>query len=254
MNTQVLLLYAVEWLGVIGATMLMGLAPVFQRPRLGFRYPRREGTIAFLLFAILFLAAFQYYRMTAPLPLPPELVKEDTLPVILAGLRSQAIVAAVALAVGILALVLRRQPVRSIGWNRETLGAALRLGIGAGLVVLFLRGRAMNVIDGLTSEEGLALLYWAVIALGEETVFRGYIQPRMAAWLGERWGWLAASAMFTLWYLPGRLGVFTGSTLLLGLLITAAQGLILGWMMRKTGHVAAPFFYRLVSGWIQTLI
>ncbi len=254
MNTSVLLLYLVEWLGVIGATMLMGLAPAFQRARLGFRYPRREGTVSFLLFAIFFLIAFQYYRAAGSLPLLPEPVKEDTLPLLLSGLRSQAIVAAVGLGLVLLALAIRRQPLRSAGWNRETLGAALRLGIGTALVVLFLRGRAMNVMDGLTPGEGTAFLYWAVIALGEETLFRGYIQPRMAAWLGERWGWLAASAMFTLWFLPGRLGVYSGSVLLWGLLISAVQGLLLGWMMRKTGHAAAPFFYRLISGWIQTLI
>ena len=34
------------------------------------------------------------------------------------------------------------------------------------------------------------------------------------------------------------------------LLVTLIQGLLLGWIMQKSGHVLAPILYRAVSLWM----
>lgn len=243
-----------EWLGAIGATMLLGLSPAFKRPALSFRFARREGAVAFSVFSLLFILAFQYYRMVGALPVPPDVMTKADQPLMLVGLEKIAIAAAAALLIYLAAIYLRGQPLRSTGWSRKLLGASLRMGFGVALLVLFLRGKAMTIIGGVSSEEVTALLLWLGIALAEETVFRGYIQLRFQAWLGDLWGWLATAGLFTLWYLPGRLGTFPTDVFLWGLLFTLTQGLILGWMMKKTGHVAAPFFYRAIAGWLLFLL
>ncbi|NTU75053.1 MAG: CPBP family intramembrane metalloprotease [Anaerolineaceae bacterium] len=249
-----LLLNVMEWLGAVGATMLLSLAPIFKVPAIGFRYARREGTVAFSLFSLMFILAFQYYRMVGDLPIPPDLMTRADQPLILVGLEKIAIAAAAMFAVYLAATLLRGQPLRSAGWNRKLLGGALRMGFGVALVVLFLRGKALTILGGVSTEEITALLLWLGIAFAEETVFRGYIQLRFQAWLGDRWGWLATAGLFTLWYLPGRLGALPLNVFLWGLLFALVQALILGWMMKKSNHVAAPFLYRAISGWLLFLL
>lgn len=231
--------------------MLMSISKAFKKPLIGFRYPLREGTIAFSLFTFSFVAAFQFYKYMGGLPQVPQAITADLQPAMLAGLQRQAILALALIIVFLAALLLRKQPLRSMGWRGDTLGATLRMGLAIVIVVVFLRGKAMSIIDGLSATEGMALLYWAVIALCEQTVFNGYIQPRMSAWIGDTWGWLATAAMFTLWYLPGHMYYLELPALLVGVALTLGQGLVLGFIMQKSNQAAAPVLYRLISGWLQ---
>ena len=88
--------------------------------------------------------------------------------------------------------------------------------------------------------------------MAEETVFRGYIQPRLISRLGEIPGWLLTSVVFALWQIPRLLGE-PSQTLLIGVGIGLVQGLVAGWVMQKTRHVLAPGLYRAISGWIAFL-
>lgn len=243
-----------EWMGVLAVIMLLGISPAFQRAPLGFRYARREVGVSISLFTLLFVIAFQYYASVGALS-APDLPRG---PYFAAGaldsLQRALILAAIGLAVFIVALVLRGQPLRSIGWGRAGLGAAVRMGLAVAIIVIFLRGKGPNIIDGLSTQEGMALLYWLGLALAEETIFRGYLQPRLSSLLGARWGWLAAAGLSTLWYLPGRLDGLGTQNLLIGLALAAVQGLLLGFMMKKAQHVAAPALLRAVSGWLAMVV
>jgi len=239
-----------EWLGVLAVIMLLGISPAFRRAPIGFRYPRREVGVSVSLFTLLYVIAFQFYARLGVLS-APDLPRG---PYFAAGaldsLQRAMILAAIGLAVFIAALALRGQPLRSLGWGRAGLGAALRMGLGVAIMIIFLRGKGTAVIDGLTGEEGTALLFWLGLALAEETIFRGYLQPRLTSLLGDRWGWLAAAGLSTLWYLPGRLGSLSAPDLITGLVLAAVQGLLLSYMMKKTQHAAAPALVRAVSGWL----
>jgi membrane protease YdiL (CAAX protease family) len=87
----------------------------------------------------------------------------------------------------------------------------------------------------------------------EETIFRGYIQLRLNSYLGAKWGWLATAGLFLLWQLPGRLWLFPVDQLWQPVLIATVQGLLCGWMMKKTGHVASSAIFRAFSGWILSI-
>lgn len=108
----------------------------------------------------------------------------------------------------------------------------------------------MTILAGVSSPQTGLLLVYLVWAFAEETIFRGYIQPRLQSRIGKRWGWLATAGMFTLWQLPGRLWILPFASFWVVLVISFIQGLILGWVMEKSGHVLAPILYRTVSAWM----
>jgi hypothetical protein len=64
---------------------------------------------------------------------------------------------------------------------------------------------------------------------------------------------MAAAGLFLLWQLPGRLWLFPAGQIWQPILIAAVQGVLCGWTMKKTGHVAAPALYRAFAGWLTVL-
>ena len=52
----------------------------------------------------------------------------------------------------IIALIYRRQPVRSAGWNRPLLMPAFQVGIAIIILTIFLRGKITTLFDGITTD------------------------------------------------------------------------------------------------------
>lgn len=121
------------------------------------------------------------------------------------------------------------------------------------MLTLVLRGKFLTLLSGVNQEQANLLLVWALLALAEETIFRGYIQLRLTTFLGSTWGYLATVALYMLWQLPGRIWTMTFTELWPTLLISLVQALLLGWIMRKSGHVLAPALYRIAAGWFLLL-
>lgn len=249
MNLTDWLGYGIEWMGAAAVVMIAGVSPLLKRIKpIQFRYPRREATYALSLFAVIYLLAFQFFSgnlfagmraATANLP---------------GGELGQRMILAVAGLIPFLAaLAFRRQPILSAGWQKENLRAGLLVGLLLVMVTIFLRGKFLTILKGVSSDAGILLLIWLVTTFAEETIFRGYIQFRMNAYLGDRWGWLAAAGIFLLWQLPGRLWFFPADQLLPQILIAAVQSVLCGWIMQKTGHVSASALFRAFSGWILLL-
>ena len=118
------------------------------------------------------------------------------------GLRASLILAGLSALPFIALLFFRRQPLRSAGWGSANLRIGLLVGLALALLTIFLRNRFNDIVRGLPPEQITLLLYWLGICLLEESIFRGYIQPRLAAWLGEIPGWVLVAALFALWRLP----------------------------------------------------
>lgn len=241
--------YLSEWLGVIAVMMIAGISPLLKRVRqIDFRFPRRETTFALSLFALIFLFAFQYFSSsilgflhTASAGLPGG---ENA---------GRMLIAVIALIPFLIALFARGQPFKSVGWSRDNTRAGLLTGLMLAVLVIFLRGKFTALVKGLGADQGSLLLVLLALCLAEETIFRGYIHLRLSSYLGKTWGWLATTVLFVLWQLPGRLGVLPTGELLPLLLIALVQGLLLGWIMRKTGHVAAGALFRAVAAWLLLL-
>ncbi|MCX6055637.1 MAG: CPBP family intramembrane metalloprotease [Chloroflexi bacterium] len=238
--------YLSEWLGVIAVGMIAGASPIFTKIRqVEFRFPQREATFTLSVFAIIYLLAFQYYSN----PILGFLVK---LAEGFSGgdLSSRMVLAGIGLILFVLAMFLRGQPFKSIGWGRANLKAGATLGFLLVLLTVFLRGKFLILLRGISPEQGNLLLVWLILSLAEETIFRGYIQLRLTTFLGSTWGWLATAGLFLLWQLPGRLWILPFSEILPFMILSTGQALLLGWIMRKSGHVLAPALFRAVAGWL----
>lgn len=238
--------YASEWLGAVAVTMIAGISPLLKKVRqIEFRFPQREGTFALSLFALIYLVAFQYFSNPAL-----SFVRNAASAFVGGELAEHMLLAVICVIPFLLALLLRGQPFKSIGWGKDNLRAGVTLGVMLAVVTLFLRGKFTSLLAGISSEQGSLLLVWLLLAAAEETIFRGYILGRLSSLFGSTWGWLATTALFVLWQLPGRLWVSPFADYWYILLIAAIQGLLLGWIMRKSGHVLAPFLFRAAAGWL----
>ncbi|MDR3576597.1 MAG: CPBP family glutamic-type intramembrane protease [Anaerolineaceae bacterium] len=231
-----------EWLGVIAITLILGLNPVFRRPAVGFRYPRREGLISFFLYILILIFAFFFYSGTAN----PVLVSSSTPQSILF---QRLFLAALCLIPFILALTVRKQPIRSTGWSRQMLRAGFELGLALAFLTIFLRGKIYSLMGGVTPAEGYALLASAGLCLAEESIFRGYLQLRLCSWMGNTVGWVVTSLLYTVWQLPRLL--LNPVNLPINLALSLGQGLLLGWISQRSGNVLVPVLYRSISEWIQ---
>ena len=239
-----LLLKLAETLGVIAVILIAGTSGKMIFRPVDFKYPTREGRVSSGLYAILLVLAFVYYLSGLDFRLP--------LDDFLQSHGQQLVLALVGLGIIVIALYFRRQPPLSAGWGRKqnrTIG--LRVGLMLVFFSIFLRGKISAIIDGVSAQEGLALLLIVLTSLCEETIFRGYLQLRVSSWLGKTPGWLVVSAAFVLWHLPRLL--LDLPHIWINLLLISVQSLLLGWIMQKSGHVAAPILFRAVSDWL-TLI
>lgn len=235
-----------EWLGVIAVTMIAGVAPIFKKVRqIEYRFPQREATFALSVFALIYLVAFQYYSN------PAFSFVKDVAAVFAGGeLAERMFLAVICLVPFILALVFRGQPLKSFGWAKDNFKVGVTLGLLLVVVTIFLRGKFTTLLHGVTPEQGSLLLVWLILAFAEESIFRGYIQGRLISLFGTVWGLLATAGLFVMWQLPGRLWVSPISDYWHILVIAAIQGVLLGWIMRKGGHVIAPILFRAAAGWL----
>ena len=250
MNTTIIIAQIAEWLGVIAVAWLLTLSPRFRRTVIGFKYARRDGFAAVAIGLVAIIFSFLFFTtglgdtLTGMVRLQGE-----------AAVLNRPIALAVFTLLPVIgALILRAQPPRSTGWGRALLMPALQIGLALTLLTIFLRNRVMDVLNGITTQEAAYLLGALVIAIAEETVFRGYIQMRLGWWLGENQGWLLSALIYAVWRLPGLVGGASLSEVTIGLGLALAQGLVTGWLMRNSRHVLAPALYRAVSIWMNLFV
>lgn len=249
MSTNEIILLVSEYLGVIAVMLIFKTLPRFQLKTVGFRFPRREGLISLSLYALILVFAFIFNR-----PGIFNLQIEGNLasPAMNDAFRAL-VIGAISVVIFIVALIVRRQPLRSIGWDKEGLKTALMIGLLLVFLTIFLRGKIFAILNGVTPAEGLGLLLWAGIALAEETIFRGYIQLRLVSFWGETYGWILTAVLYTLWKVPWNANGLELNALLMNMGLTLIQGLMLGWIMRRSNHVLAPVMYRAISGWLYLI-
>lgn len=249
-------------MGVIATTLILGMSPRFIRRPLVFKFPRREGLVSLGVVVVgaglAALAAAALLGRRLPTLLPAELplrVKD-----LAGGMDSHLAVACGVMALGLAvpaaaALVVRRQPLLSTGLGRQTLKPSLQLGAALALITILLTNRTRVILDGVSAGEALGLLAAVFTGFGEEFVFRGFALPRLSAWLGDRSGWVISALLFTAWrmLLIVLFSAQSGASLAMNFLYSFLFGLILGWIQRKSGHIAAGGIYHTVHNWVQVL-
>lgn len=227
--------------------MLLTLNPRFrQHSPITFLFPKREAVAASIVIVGLFITGFFIFNGSDLAPFVPMTGSTPTLEAVVQQLTAAGIGVLLVAA----ALMYRRQPIRSTGWNRSLLMPALQLGIALIIITIFLSGKLSILMDGIDQEQSKALWLLTLLALAEETIFRGYLQPRFASRIGKIPGWLLTSGLFALWQIPRLWGEPT-QVLLIGIGYALVEGLLAGWMMQKSQHILGPGIYRAVAGWLM---
>ena len=256
MNLNAWIAVISEWMGVIAIAWLMSISPRFKLPVIGFLYARRDGLVALGMSVLLLISSFGYYSYNPPaqgIAMPGKALLFAIAPAPVTDMVQALIMAGVGLLPIGVAMLIRRQPVRSMGWHQVIMVPALLVGLALAIITIFLRNRFWVLLEGVSAPQFFILLTALGIALAEETVFRGYILPRLAWWLGEWPGMLTTSLLYTLWHLPAWLNQQALETILLLCVLTFGQGMVLSWIMRKSHHILAPAIYRAVEIWVRVL-
>jgi membrane protease YdiL (CAAX protease family) len=142
------------------------------------------------------------------------------------------------------ALAARAEPGRD-SWRGVRCGLLAASGVVAGyvaaLAVPSLRWRLAEL-----AERGpdVSTAEWAAVHIplgtvySEELVFRGTLDPLLDHAFGPRTGALLGAATFGLWHIaPARAG---GDSVPATVAVTAAGGLVFGWLRRRTAGTVAP--------------
>lgn len=236
-----------EWLGVVAVVMIAGVSPAVKKVRqIEFRFPQRELTFALSLFALIYIFAFQYFSNSIF-----NFFKTFASQFWGGEVAERTLLTLICLLPFVIALIARGQPIKSIGWHSANLRVALSIGLMLALLTVFLRGKFMVILAGVSRTQASALGVYLLLALAEETLFRGYIQSRLQSKWGQTWGWLATAVLYTFWQLPGRLWVLPTASLWPIVFVSLIQGLLLGYIMQKSGHVLAPALYHAISLWMS---
>jgi membrane protease YdiL (CAAX protease family) len=139
----------------------------------------------------------------------------------------------------------------AVAWMLRNL-AAIGKGYSVG-ILLFLAARLLlATLDASVGIVVTKLVYTFIfVALGEEILFRGYIQSRVNeafgrpyVFFGVNWGWglIIGSLLFGIWHILNPFNPFIGQFDLMWQwgLWTFFLGLILGFVREKSGSVLAP--------------
>jgi hypothetical protein len=239
------LLFLSEWMGVIAVTLLLTMSRRFIARPVAFKYQRREVILSSIL-AILLIAAAVYANLKLKLP---------TLPYDAAPLPGQFLWALIILLPVALMMLIRRQPLLSIGLSRPSTRLGLTLGLALAFSTIILRGKAYSLLDGISSAEFDHLLLSLVLGLAGEIIFRGFLQLRFTGWLGRTGGWLLTALVYWLFCLP-FVWLVSGSefpAFWLPALIQLVQAIMLGWIMRRSGNVLASGLYQAAHFWAAIL-
>jgi membrane protease YdiL (CAAX protease family) len=249
-----IILQLAEWAGVVAVTMILALSPAFKRRPLIFKYPRREATVALSLGVLVGVAIWLVYSL---LPQSPASATGSAFVFTMNDLARQAGIAVLLAVPVVAALLIRRQPLLSTGLNQRVMRPSLYMGFSLAVITIFLRNKIYTIIYGGIIKADLYFLVAALlIAFAEEFIFRGFIQPRVSAWIGERWGWVASAALYAVCCLPQQFaikGAIDWPALALQLAILFGSGLVLGWIMRKSGNILAPWLYHAIAIWVTVL-
>jgi membrane protease YdiL (CAAX protease family) len=156
-----------------------------------------------------------------------------------------------------LVIIMRRtkQNRATIGISKENIGRMLVLGLTLSAVYFVVEGFLAPSLgggfNGFSPSLVYALMANVIVGFSEETVWRGYIQTRLAAYGGKLKGLVVTSILFALLHFSARSYQFSGAPLeaLASSLLLFPLGLLFGYVMLRCQNVIPSSVFHLLSNW-----
>jgi len=240
------------------SVLVIWLLTKFRKPRgleIKFDKPWLEGALAVGYVVGLFLilaTVFFFLTQSAGGPLGGTSTQFD-----LRRALSQWGVYATISIIPILVIVKRRkQSFETVGVTRKNMRLSLGLGLLLSVSIIALSTTPERLLSrGVSWNSLYALIYYLAVGLGEELMFRGFLQLRCSNWLGEIRGFILASTIMALVHIPQR--IFAVGLDPLEALVSALSlmpvSFLLGFLMLRTRNIAGPAALHTVANWISVL-
>lgn len=148
-----------------------------------------------------------------------------------------------------------KQTLGSMGISRENIGRMFALGLMWSAVLFAVQGLVAPYFGygftGFSASLAYAFIRLAIVGFSEETVWRGYIQTRLAAYSGTLKGLVATSLLFALLHFPIRYYQFSGASLeaLASILLLFPISLLFGYMMLRCQNIIPSSVFHLFWDW-----
>ncbi|MFA6940250.1 MAG: CPBP family intramembrane glutamic endopeptidase [Clostridiaceae bacterium] len=161
-------------------------------------------------------------------------------------------------------VLLRRQPIKTIGFGKKNLAGSLFLGLSLSTVLVIislvygiLGGYQFNIVSKLILKFGY---YFFVIALVEEMIFRGFIQTRIYGIIKNPiFAVIAAAFLFMTIHIPfqmaaARMGFLTFIlNNYITLIFTFLWHIVFNFLYSKYNSIAAPTIFHAVLDWCNVI-
>jgi len=214
-----------------------------------FSKKKKEVILSFIVFAAVFAGAFGIYGfydkvwIRATLTADPLYVIRD---VIAIGILLLPVVGA---------LKFSKQTFADIAIIRKNFGRNLSLGILTSLMLILFLGVLSPVLGGGLAGFSVATVYlllsYVILGVGEEIVFRGYIQTRLVAYSGSAIGIGVTSLCYAAYNFPLGYFCFSGD-IRLAMVYAAwrfSSGLLYGYAFHKSQSIFSSSIVHILLVW-----
>lgn len=167
-----------------------------------------------------------------------------------------AIYAIISFAPVLIILKIRHQNFESVGFTKKNWLLSVSVGLILSALWLGVSTTPERFLSrGFTSNAFYGLLYFLAVGLGEELLFRGYLQLRCVAWLGQTKGLIVASVIMAYIHLPQRLfviGMNPGEAVVSATFLIPVA-LMLGFLMLRTQNLLGSTILHIILNWTNLL-
>ena len=150
---------------------------------------------------------------------------------------------------------IRKQSFETIGVTRKNVKLSLGIGLLLSLLLVSFSATEQFLCRLFTYNSFYAFIYFLAVGLGEELMFRGFLQLRCSIWLGEIKGLVLASVIMAFVHLPQRIFVVGldplqafGSAISLIPIST-----LMGFFMLRTRNILGPAVLHTIANWASVL-
>lgn len=164
----------------------------------------------------------------------------------------------------ILCVLIRKQPIKTIGLGKKNLFKSLILGLSLSAVLLIINlisgisgGYQFNTVSKLVLKFGY---FFFVIALVEEIIFRGFIQTRIYGIIKNPvFAVMVTAFMFMTIHIPYKMGVANMELLdfivnnHITLLCTFLWHIVFNFLYSKYNSIVAPTVFHAIMDWCNVI-
>jgi len=158
----------------------------------------------------------------------------------------------VSLFVIVIAMKSTGQKLGSVGIVRNNVGRMLALGLVLSAVFAAVMIFVAGGVAGLSATLVYGFILCIVVGFGEEICWRGYVQTRLVAYVGNLKGLVIASLLFAVvWHFPLEFYLQSGVVLdaLAYTLTRLAPGLLFGYLMLKSQNILPSSIFHIFWNW-----